>query len=178
MKVVENYKIIKSYKQAIPAMCFIGKKYGDRDRVDGGFGARWEEWFEGNYFEELEKFLTDEFKGNYEDYNTNVGLMRWKEGEEFEYWIGMFLPIGTKAPEGYKTIEIPESNLGVTWVHGTVPDIYGKEEECAQKLTEEGYEIVTDDSGAWWFFERYGCPRFTQADEDGKVVLDICHFVK
>lgn len=34
------YEIVKTYKQAIPAMRFIGMKYGDADRVNGGFGAK------------------------------------------------------------------------------------------------------------------------------------------
>jgi hypothetical protein len=47
----------------------------------------------------------------YEDFNTNIGLMRWKEGDEFEYWIGMFLPEGT-APEGYDYIDWESFTLG------------------------------------------------------------------
>lgn len=104
--------------------------------------------------------------------------MRWKEGEAFEYWIGMFLPEGTVPPKGYDYIDFSASNLGVCWLQGKEPEIYGKEEECANKLSEEGYAIVTDEAGAWWFFERYGCPRFTKPDENGNVILDICHFVK
>lgn len=172
------YEIVKTYKQAIPAMRFIGNRYGNKDRVNGGFGAKWEEWFAAERFNKLESLVTDEFMNIYEDFNTNVGLMRWKEGEEFEYWIGMFLPEGTVVPEGYEYIDFSDSNLGVCWLHGTEPEIYGKEEQCAEKLSEEGYEIVTDEKGAWWFFERYGCPRFTKPDESGKVILDICHFVK
>ncbi|WP_077617505.1 hypothetical protein [Bacillus sinesaloumensis] len=172
------YEIIKTYKQAIPDMNFVGMKYGDMDRINGGFGAKWEEWFEKERFTKLESLLTDDFMREYKDYNTNIGLMRWKEGEPFEYWIGMFLPKGTVAPKGYKSINISASNLGVCWVQGTEPDVYGKEKECADNLLYEGYELVHDDAGAWWFFERYGCPRFTEPDEKGKVILDICHFVK
>lgn len=64
-----------------PPTRFIGIKYGDEDRVNGGFGVQWEEWFEKNRF-------------------------------------------------------------------------------------------------VWWFFERYVCPRFTTPDAEGKVTLDICHFIK
>ncbi len=32
--------------------------------------------------------------------------------------------------------------------------------------------------GAFWFFERYQCPRFTTPDEKGNVILDMCYFVK
>jgi len=171
------YEIVKTYKQAIPKMRFMGRKYGNEDRIDGGFGAKWEEWFEAERFTQLESLITKDFMDRYEDYNTNIGLMRWKEGEEFEYWIGMFLPEDSEVPDGYDYIDFSEANLGVCWLHGTEPEIYGKEMECANALSEKGYELVTDDLGAWWFFERYGCPRFTKADEEGKVILDICHFV-
>jgi predicted transcriptional regulator YdeE len=178
MEVQKLVEIIQTYKQRIPALRFIGIKYGDEDRVNGGFGTKWEEWFETDRFHELESFLTDDFKSSYEDFNTNIGLMRWKEGEAFEYYIGMFLPTGTEVPDGYESIDFPESHLGVCWVKGTVPEVFGNEHECANKLADEGYELVSDEMGAWWFFERYGCPRFTEADESGKVILDICHFVK
>lgn len=159
-------------------MRFIGIKYGDKDRINGGFASKWEEWFEEKRFNELESLMSSDFMLAYEDFNTNIGLMRWKDGEEFEYWIGLFLPQDTVAPNGYDYIDFPASNLGVCWLHGSVPEVYGKERKCAEKLSEEGYEIIQDEKGAWWFFERYGCPRFTNPDENGKVILDICHFVK
>ena len=37
---------------------------------------------------------------------------------------------------------------------------------------------IADEQGAWWFFERYACPRFTTPDENGAVILDIGHYVK
>jgi predicted transcriptional regulator YdeE len=172
------YELVKTYKQAIPAMRFIGMKYGNKDRVDGSFAAKWGEWHETERFHELDSLVTEDSIHKYEDFDSQIGLMRLKEGEEFEYWIGMFLPEGTEVPEGFESINFSASHLGVCWIQGTQPDIYGKEEECADKLVEEGYELVTDENGAWWFFERYGCPRFTQPDEDGNVILDICHFVK
>ncbi len=42
---------------------------------------------------------------------------------------------------------------------------------------EEGFEIVPDEKGVLWFFERYGCPRFTAPDEKGNIILDICYFL-
>jgi hypothetical protein len=34
-------EVIRTYRQSVPAMRFIGKKYYDEDRVDGGFGKQW-----------------------------------------------------------------------------------------------------------------------------------------
>lgn len=171
-------EIVKTYKQAIPTVRFIGIKYSDEDRISGVFCSKWEEWFETGRFRKLESLVTDDFKDKYEDFDAYIGLMRSKEGEEFEYWIGMFLPEGTIVPEEYEYIDFPASNLGICWVYGSQPERNCMEDECAKKLSEEGYEIVSDKEGAWWFFERYGCPRFTDPDEREKVILDICYFVK
>lgn len=40
-------EIIKVYKEHLPAVRFIGKRYTNTDGdKDGGFGYKWEEWFE------------------------------------------------------------------------------------------------------------------------------------
>lgn len=178
MEVQKMHEIVKTYKQAIPAMRFIGMKYGNEDRVNGSFAAKWGEWLETDRFNALDSLVKEDLTREYEDFNAQIGLMRWKVGEEFEYWIGKFLPEGTVVPEGYNSIDFKTHHIGVCWIQGTESEIYCKEEECANKLSEEGYELVTDENGAWWFFERYGCPRFTTPDKDGNVILDICHFVK
>ncbi len=172
------FEITKSYVQSVPAMRFIGIKYGDEDRVEGGFGQKWGQWFQNNLFQPLEQLVTEELKGQYEDSDAYVGLMRYKEGEPFQYWIGMFLPQGSEVPEGYGYVDMPAAKLGNCWLHGQKWEICGKEDKCAERIMQEGQEIVTDEEGAYWFFERYGCPRFTTPDEEGKVILDVCHYVK
>jgi len=37
---------------------------------------------------------------------------------------------------------------------------------------------IWGEEGAFWFFERYACPRFTEPDGEGNNILDICHFVE
>ena len=102
----------------------------------------------------------------------------WKEGEPFEYWIGMFTPENTIVPEGFEYIDFPKSELGVCWVYGKEDEVYCKESKCAKRLSKEGYKVISDKDGAWWFFERYCCPRFTTPDDDGKIILDICHYIE
>lgn len=173
-------EIIKTYSQQVPALRFIGKKYGDDDRVNGSFGAKWGEWFQNGWFEVIERLHEGSSSEIYEDGDAYIGLMRAKDGEPFEYWIGMLMPEGTAVPEGFGFVDFPESTLGVCWVYGSdaTGDIYCHEDECAAKLTEAGLEIQNDKDGACWIFERYGCPRFTTPDEKGNVILDICFFVK
>lgn len=172
------YEITNAYVQALPATRFVGIKYRDEDRVNGGFGSQWGDWFENNRFQNLESLLTEEFSKSYEDAGAYVGLMRWKEGEPFQYWIGMFLPVGTEVPEGYGHVDLPSGKLGVAWIHGPEGELYCHEDKCAERIAKEGHEIISDEEGAWWFFERYVCPRFTTPDAEGKVTLDICHFIK
>lgn len=169
-------EIIKTYRQSVPAMRFIGKKYEDKDRVNGGFAKQWEEWFSNGWFEVLEKSCNP--KSAYEDGDAYVGLMRWKEGEPFEYWIGMFCPNNTQVPDGYSFLDFNESDLGVVWLYGKEYELYGQEHKCADSCLKEGYKIIPDSQGAYWFFERYVCPRFTEPDEKGNIILDICHFIE
>lgn len=166
------------YRQSIPAMRFIGKKYGDSDRINGVFGAKWDEWFSNNWFAVIGKQTEVDLKDVYDDDGAYIGLMRWKEGEPFEYWIGIFMPENTPVPEGFGYLDFPKAELGVCWVYGKEGDIYFKESICAEKLGEKGYKVVSDEKGAWWFFERYGCPRFTTPDSEGNVILDICHYIE
>lgn len=42
--VTDMAEVIKTYKQSMPATRFIGKKYGDEDRVNGFFSAKWGDW--------------------------------------------------------------------------------------------------------------------------------------
>ena len=168
-------EVIKTYRQTIPAMRFIGKKYGDADRVNGGFGKQWDEWFSNGWFEELENNCAQ--KTAYEDQDAYIGLMRWKEGEPFEYWIGVFCPEKTEVPEGYMFVDFNEAELGVAWVYGKQDEVFGQEHKCVACCEKEGYKIIPDEQGAYWFFERYVCPRFTTPDDKGNIILDICHYI-
>jgi hypothetical protein len=79
-------EVIKTYKQSMPATRFIGKKYGDEDRVNGFFSAKWGDWHQNNWFTEIESvtgYNTDFF----EDAGAYIGMMRYKNGDPFQYWI-------------------------------------------------------------------------------------------
>lgn len=168
-------EIIKTYRQSVPALRFVGKKYGDEHRVNGNFGMLWDEWFANGWFEKLEKECEI---ATCEDGDAYIGLMRWKEGEPFEYWIGIFCKSTTKIPEGFSSVDFPESDLGVAWVYGKPNEIYGFCDQSAEKCKNQGFKIIPDADGAYWFFERYSCPRFTTPDEKGNIILDICHFIE
>ena len=165
-------EIIKSYGQNISATKFIGKKYGDEDRVDGNFGALWGEWFENGWFDTIKQQVDGDLGEFFEDGDATIGLMKVEDGK-IQYWIGYFTPEGTTVPEGFQSVDFPESNLGVCWVYGKEGEVYMQEEACREKLVKEGFNVIDE-----WCFERYTCPRFTTPDEAGKIILDICYFVE
>ena len=75
-------------------------------------------------------------------------------------------------------LDFPKSDLGVCWLYGQMSELFGHEHECAKSCEENGFRIKADEKGAFWFFERYGCPRFTTPDDKGNIILDICHFIE
>ena len=177
-KGVIQVEIKKIYTQKIPATRFIGKKYGDGDRVNGSFGAKWEEAFNGGLFDRIEAAAgKEEF---FEDSGAYIGLMRCRDGDPFEYWIGMFTPAETQVPEGFGYHDFHAGELGIGWIYGNDGngEIYCHEGDVAVKLGNEGFKIKNDERGACWFFERYQCPRFTVPDEKGNVILDIVFFIE
>jgi predicted transcriptional regulator YdeE len=165
--------IVKVYKETVPALRFIGKKYGDSDRVNGSFGAKWHEWFSNGWFGTLEKQYDGNLKDVFENSDSYIGLMRDDIDGIFEYWIGMFLPEGTTVPDGFASIEFPAGNLGVCWIFGKESEVFMHEGECADRLKAEGFGGLSD-----WCFERYVCPRFTDPDSEGRIILDICFYIE
>ena len=105
-------EVVKVVKEHVPALRFIGKRYTDADRdAQGGFAARWEEWFREGRFAALEALGMAPEHGN-----AYIGLMRFADG--FEYWIGVFVPSGTPVPDGYDWIDLPETTFGTCWLYG------------------------------------------------------------
>lgn len=166
-------EIIKTYKQNIKAMRFIGKRYDDHDRVNGTFGAKWKEWFENGWFGMMECQAGGRLKDVYEDGDAYIGLMRGGGNVPFEYWIGCFVPADTMVPEGFDCIDFPAGELGVCWVYGKENEVYFQEVQCGKRLEQDGFQICYD-----WCLERYVCPRFTTPDDNGNIILDICFFIQ
>lgn len=164
--------ITNVYKETVPALRFIGKRYSDSDRVGGNFGSKWGEWFENGWFGILEKQFDAGLPEVYENGDAYIGLMRETEKGTFEYWIGIFMPPETNIPEGFGFIDFPAGELGVCWIYGRENEVYMHEEECYRRLKAAGIDVSTD-----WCFERYTCPRFTTPDEKGNIILDMCFYL-
>ena len=164
-------EIIKAYKESIPAMRFIGKKYS-------GFG-HWGEWFANCWFDVVETAMggVESIRKLWKDGDGYIGLERRKDGEPFEYWLGMFTPSDTAVPEGFQFIDFPETGLGICWIYGKESETHAMTGKCADKLASEGIEVASDKNGAIWSFENCVCPRFTTPDEKGNIILDYCYFI-
>ena len=164
-------KIIKVFKDEIPNIRFIGNKYSDYNH--------WGEWFQNGWFDFLESSMggIDKILSVWENGGGFIGIERKADGQPFEYYIGMLAPENTVVPEGFIGIDFNNLSLGTCW-------IYGKEEEVhdtsarKQMIINNGMEIWQDEKGAVWSFENCLCPRYTTPDEDGRVILDYCYFVK
>lgn len=166
-------EIVNVYKEHLPRLRFIGKRYTNADRSDGSFGAKWGEWFREGWFETLKdhgEVMTIE-----SDY---LGLMLCNERDmenSYEYWIGMFFSPDTVVPERFDFIDLAESDVGICWIKGRKDDgsIYSMHDACMAKLHNSGmHHFKRDDEHRLCLFERYNCPRFTEKDKEGRVILD------
>lgn len=103
-------EIIKTYKEKVPAMRFIGKKYND-------FG-HWGDWFANGWFDVIENAMggVASILPLWKDGGAYVGLERNKDKETFEYWIGMFTPPDVQVPDDFLFIDFPETNFDVCWI--------------------------------------------------------------
>ena len=169
-------EIIKCFKEEIPAMRLIGNRYTNEDRWEGGFGAKWHEWFESGKYSELEKLGPAE---NTE--NGCLGFMRCDNTEAgFEYWIGMFFPPETQVPDGFDYLDIEAATAGICWIRGKQDDgsIYGMHGECMEELKKNNMgDFYFSPQKQLYSFERYNCPRFTKPDDEGYAVLDYGIFL-
>ena len=175
-------EVVKVYKEHYPALRFIGKRYTNDDRKDGGFGDQWDEWRESDRYARMKAAVPAEAY-----YNDPLGLMTMRgDMTGFTYWIGLFFPMGTQVPTGYDHLDLPESNIGAGWVRGNLEngEIFGgpPHEAVIKKLEENGIgafrnDIAGEDSDTYCFFERYNYQRFSEKDANGDVILDYGNYI-
>lgn len=165
-------KRIKTYRTAYPTTKFVGKRYGEKDKKDGTYGHLWDEWFNENRFAPLESQIPD--PSFVEDGDAYYGMCRILADGTDEYWIGMIMPENTEIPEGYNAFMIPACEAVVNWIYGKEPDVYFC--DCRKEMADLGHEWKPLSSGDLLMAERYVCPRFTEPDENGKLILDQVYF--
>lgn len=151
--------IQKIKRETCPAARFIGKKYSGP--------ADWGEWWANGWFDTLENMpgLLPINDGGYsEAIHTANGTT--------EHWLGMFFSADVDTPAGFESVDMPAIDYAVCYLYGN-PDngeLFGHtaHEQCLEALKEQGISHREGD----WCFQRCNCPRFTEPDELGNVVLD------
>lgn len=151
------------YRESFPAVRLIGRRYSGEEN----FRVLREEWYRGGLFAPLEAL--PQLKGHD---SGLIGAKRIAENGGLEYWIGLFLPAGTQVPEGYDFVDIEAMDYAVFWLHGDDQsgELFGLEthNRCLEQFPANHFVRREDD----WCFERYNCPRFTEPDAEGRVILD------
>ena len=164
-------EIIKIFREEVPAMRFIGKKYHS-------FGGWWDEWFSNGWFDRIEQAMggTESILKIWENGAGYVGLERHCQDQPFEYWIGMFAPTDTTVPTGFDHIDFPAIGLGTCWIYGQEREVHDTR-ECRKAVQIQGFKIWKDSNGGVWSFENCLCPRYTSPDEHGNIIMDYCIFI-
>ena len=170
-------EIVNVYKEHVPALRFIGKCYTRASyRQDNGFGHKWNDWFENDWFTPLEALdKIPEIENSYLGFKKDTFFQ-----SGFEYWIGMFLSADTDVPEGYDFFDLDESDIGICWIKVKEEELqmYDLYNQCLTRLTASGMEnLKKDDNGRAFHFERYNFSRFTERDEQGYVIMDYGIFL-
>ena len=171
-KEIKMAEIIKTFKEEIPALRFIGKKYPS-------FGPMWGEWFANGWFEKIEEAMggVQNITAIWKNGGGYVGLERRAEGQPFEYWIGMFVPMGTNVPDGFSFVDFSKVSLGTCWLYGNGKEVHNTK-RCRGAVVDAGLDLWTDEKGGIWSFENCVCPRYTSPDNQGNIIMDYCYFVK
>lgn len=160
-------KILETRLEAYPNVKLTGKRYTDADRDGfGSFAAKWSEWFQNDWFSQLSGGGIEKISDDY------VGVERCGP-DGYEYWIGVLMAPSDPVPTGFEAVEILAGDVAVAFVYGREgPDIYGWEpyQACLAAWADRGWFPEK----TAWSMERYNCPRFTQPDDQGNVILDYC----
>lgn len=109
-------EVKKVYREGLPNVKLIGKRYTNSDRdTSGTFAGQWQKWWQEGYFDTLKQCKRiDDVSGDC------LGAMRMTgDGDDaFEYWIGMFFAADSPVPQGYDSVDIPAGDVGVCWLYG------------------------------------------------------------
>lgn len=160
-------RLVNFQTKHMPAIRVIGKGIRmNMDMKENPIPALWEECFAKGAFKALEGMHGQIVEKDY------VGLIcDWsKETKAYTYICGMIMNSGCPVPEGFTYRDFPASAVAIGWVQGPEKDNY-KDAHVLTLYELERRGFKTNDGAGWWM-ELYNCPRFTQPQPNGEVILD------
>jgi hypothetical protein len=155
--------IIKAEAITHPAVRFIGKKFDSYPNWGLAFANGW--------------FDTIEAAGKQADINDGSYCVLY--GKDSNYWLGEFMEADTPAPEGFDAVDIPESKAVLFFIKGQQGDCYKtayNTEALNGLISQLGLPLPAEERDLK-AFERDNCPRFTDPDADGNVILDYAVYL-
>lgn len=163
-------KIIKTEINQLPEVFVVGKKITvkmpNKPEINP-IPALWDTCFSDNTFDYLMKYrdllFNDAYVGWMSDFSSDNGT--------FTYICGMLMKSDNLSlDDGFVSRKIEPVTVGIGWIQGsTVPEICFAAHSLVEKAVQEkGYSC----NHATWCMEVYNCPRFTQPDENGEIILD------
>ncbi len=165
-------KIIKCEVCELPEIYVIGKQITvnvPNSPEKNPIPKFWEECFSDGTFENLmdhkEYLFNDAYVGWMSDYSEENGI--------FTYICGMLMRSDRMIQsDGYVSRKIDPVTVGIGWIQGrSTPDVcYAAYSLMEKALDESGYSC----ENPAWCMELYNCPRFTQPDANGDIILDYC----
>jgi hypothetical protein len=164
-------EIIKAQRVTHPPVRFIGKRF----ETYPNWGLAWEnDWF--GKIEAAGKCAAI----NDDSFCVLVGMSE----SGIEFYLGEFMEAGTPVPEGFDFADLPELSAGLVYIKGKQDEVYAltapdKRGVLQAALSPAGVELPTEGGAPkrWLSFERDNCPRFTDPDADGNVILDYALYL-
>jgi|GEM_PF-645932 len=175
--------IIETYKQQIPALRFIGKKFIEpfNDNTYKKINTNLDIMRSNSEFDEIEKLSKADIKTIYKGSNFYTCLIRKKSEGLIEYLLGMFIQEKSNIQSDYEItdyeiIDFPKSELAVCSVYGKRDIIINYDKECRRKLENEKILKNDIDTGNW-FLQRFNWNKFCGEDKFGNRILEYCYFI-
>ncbi|MFY9166475.1 MAG: GyrI-like domain-containing protein [Limnochordia bacterium] len=149
----------------LPQLCVVGKAIQvPKEMESNPIPALWHQCFDDGTFATLETLREYHVA---EDYVGWIG--DWGE-ESFTYICGMLMKPEVPVPEGFEGRILPAGRAAVAWIKGQEAEVlFAAHTVTMEALLGKGYEY---DQAAGWSMELYNCPRYTEPDAKGELILD------
>jgi AraC family transcriptional regulator len=161
------------YRQELPALRFIGKKCIEETDPQKILDIL-DNCQLNKMFDDIEKQSDIDYKAFFEGADSYICLVR-KKNASLEYWMGMFMPLGTEVPHGFQALDFPEMSINVCSVYGKRNEVINYEAECRKKLAEKGFNFNKENTGYQCYFLRFNWRSFYVEDIYSKRLLDYCY---